>query len=66
MHIRISDLIDLNNKYYIQKAEEVKKILSVKDKTMMNIQGPKGEMEIEISREEFEEAIQTYIVVKIF
>ena len=53
--------IDLNNKYYIQKAEEVKKILSVKDKTRMNIQGPKGEMEIEISREEFEEAIQTYI-----
>ena len=53
--------LDLNNKYYIQKAEEVKKILSVKDKTRMNIQGPKGEMEIEISREEFEEAIQTYI-----
>ncbi len=53
--------LDLDNKYFYQKAEEVKKILSVKDKTTININGPKGEMEIEITRDEFEESIQTYL-----
>ena len=53
--------LDLDNKYFYQKAEEVKKILSVKDKTNININGPKGEMEIEITRDEFEESIQTYL-----
>ena len=50
-----------NNKEYIQKAEEVKKILSVKNKASTNIDGPKGLQQIEITLEEFEESIQTYI-----
>ena len=50
-----------NNKEYIQKAEEVKKILSVKNKASTNIDGPKGLQQIEITQEEFEESIQTYI-----
>ena len=50
-----------NNKEYIHKAEEVKKILSVKDKASIEINGPKGSQKIEITQEEFEESIQTYI-----
>ena len=50
-----------NNKEYIQKAEEVKKILSVKNKASTNIDGPNGLQQIEITQEEFEESIQTYI-----
>ena len=50
-----------NNKEYIHKAEEVKKILSVKDKANIEITGPKGPQKIEITQEEFEESIQTYI-----
>ena len=50
-----------NNKEYIQKAEEVKKILSVKNKASLNVDGPKGVQQIEITLEEFEESIQTYI-----
>ena len=50
-----------NNKEYIQKAEEVKKILSVKNETSLSIDGPKGAQQIEITLEEFEESIQTYI-----
>ena len=50
-----------NNKEYIQKAEEVKKILSVKNKASTSINGPKGLQQIEITQEEFEESIQTYI-----
>ena len=50
-----------NNKEYMQKAEEVKKILSVKNKASTNIDGPKGLQQIEITQEEFEESIQTYI-----
>ncbi len=50
-----------NNKEYIQKAEEVKKILSVKNKASTNIDGPKGLQQIEITQDEFEESIQTYI-----
>ncbi len=50
-----------NNKEYIQKAEEIKKILSVKNKVSTNINGLKGPQQIEITQEEFEESIQTYI-----
>ena len=50
-----------NNKEYIHKAEEVKKILSVKDKANIEIDGPNGRQKIEITLEEFEESIQTYI-----
>jgi len=50
-----------NNKEYIHKAEEVKKILSVKYKANIEINGPKGSQKIEITQEEFEESIQTYI-----
>ena len=44
-----------NNKEYIHKAEEVKKILSVKDKASIEINGPNGSQKIEITQEEFEE-----------
>ena len=50
-----------NNKEYIKKAEDVKKILSVKDKANVQVNGPKGPLEIEITRAEFEESIQTYL-----
>ena len=50
-----------NNKQYLHKAEEVKKILSVKDKANIEINGPKGLQKIEITQDEFEESIQTYI-----
>ena len=50
-----------NNKEYMRKAEEVKKILSVKNKASISIDGPKGLQQIEITLEEFEESIQTYI-----
>ena len=50
-----------NNKEYIHKAEEIKKILSVKNIAVVDINGPKGLQKIQISREEFEESIQTYI-----
>jgi len=50
-----------NNKEYMQKAEEIKKILSVKSKASTTIDGPKGPQQIEITQEEFEESIQTYI-----
>ena len=57
-----SVVIDIeNNKEYIHKAEEVKKILSVKDKANIEIDGPNGRQKIEITLEEFEESIQTYI-----
>ena len=48
-------------KNILQKAEEVKKILSVKNKANINIDGPNGPQQIEITLEEFEESIQTYI-----
>jgi molecular chaperone DnaK len=50
-----------NNKEYIHKAEEVKKILSVRDKASIDIDGPNGIQKIEITKDEFEESIQTYI-----
>ena len=50
-----------NNKEYIHKAEEFKKILSVKDVASVDVNGPKGLQKIEITRDEFEESIQTYI-----
>ena len=50
-----------DNKEYIQKAEEIKKILSVKNKASISVNGPKGPQQIEITQEEFEESIQTYI-----
>ena len=54
--------LDLNNnKEYIKKAEDVKKILSVKDKTNIQVNGSKGSLEVEITRAEFEESIQTYL-----
>ena len=43
------------------KIKEVKKILSVKSKANISIDGPKGPQQIEITLEEFEESIQTYI-----
>ena len=50
-----------NNKEYIHKAEEVKKILSERDKASIDIDGPNGIQKIEITKDEFEESIQTYI-----
>ena len=44
-----------------QFQKEVKKILSVKNKANISIDGPKGPQQIEITLEEFEESIQTYI-----
>ena len=49
-----------NNKEYIQKAEEIKKILSVKNKASTTIDGLKGPQQIEITLEEFEESGKLY------
>jgi len=56
-----SELDLKNNKEYMKKAEDIKKILSVKDKASVSLNGPKGELNIEITKNEFEESIQTYI-----
>jgi molecular chaperone DnaK (HSP70) len=45
----------------LKKAEEIKKNLSIKDRVSATITGPKGSLNIEISREEFEESIQVFI-----
>jgi len=50
-----------NSKEYMKKAEDIKKILSVRDKASIVVKGPKGELNIEITKSEFEESIQTYI-----
>ena len=50
-----------NNKEYILKAEEIKKILTVKFEANIQINGPKGPQDIKITQGEFEESIQTYI-----
>ena len=55
------ELDSKNSKEYMKKAEDIKKILSVKDKTSIVVKGPKGELNIEITKNEFEESIQTYI-----
>ena len=45
----------------MQVAEQVKRVLSVRDKQIETIDGPDGAKEIEISRAEFEQSIQTHI-----
>lgn len=72
-----NEIIKIFNKKYNQKfsvnafqefeinalkiAEEIKKKLSIKEKVSLTITGPNGPLDIDISREEFEESIQTFI-----
>ena len=45
----------------MEVAEQVKRALSVRDKQTEVVEGPAGSKEIEITRFEFEESIQTNI-----
>lgn len=53
--------IDITNAENLKKAEELKKNLSVKEKASIVIEGPEGEASLEVTRDEFEESIQTFI-----
>ena len=55
--------LDIENNYskYMEVAEQVKRVLSVRDKQIEMIDGPDGAKEIEITRAEFEQSIQTHI-----
>ena len=53
--------LDLENAEYLKKAEELKKILTVKETGSITISGLKGDLKIEVSRDEFEDSIQTFI-----
>jgi molecular chaperone DnaK len=55
--------LDLANKKleYMEKAEQIKRALSVREKHVEVIEGPKGPKKIEITRSEFEQSIQTHI-----
>ena len=55
--------LDLANKKleYMEKAEQIKRALSVREKNAEVIEGPKGPKKIEITRSEFEQSIQTHI-----
>ena len=55
--------LDLANKKleYMEKAEQIKRALSVREKHAEVIEGPKGPKKIEITRNEFEQSIQTHI-----
>ena len=55
--------LDLANKKleYMEKAEQIKRALSVREKHAEVIEGPKGPKKIEITRSEFEQSIQTHI-----
>ncbi len=46
---------------YMEKAEQIKRALSVRDKHAEVIEGPKGPKKIEITRKEFEQSIQTHL-----
>ena len=58
-----SEGLDLANKKleYMEKAEQIKRALSVREKHAEVIEGPKGPKKIEITRSEFEQSIQTHI-----
>ena len=55
--------LDIENNYskFMEVAEQVKRVLSVRDKQIEMIYGPDGAKEIEITRAEFEQSIQTHI-----
>ncbi len=55
--------LDLANKKlaYLEKAEQIKRALSVREKHAEVIEGLKGPKKIEITRSEFEQSIQTHI-----
>ena len=55
--------LDLANKKlaYMEKAEQIKRALSVREKHAEVIEGLKGPKKIEITRSEFEQSIQTHI-----
>ena len=46
---------------YIEKAEQIKRSLSVRENFADVIEGPKGPKKIQITRAEFEESIQTHL-----
>ena len=60
-----SEGLDLANKKleYMEKAEQIKRALSVREKHAEVIEGPKGPKKIEITRSEFEQSIQTHIEI---
>lgn len=47
--------------HYMKVAEEMKRVLSVKEKVAEVIEGPAGPKKIEITRLEFEKSIQSYL-----
>jgi molecular chaperone DnaK len=51
----------LKDEKLFKSAEQIKKILSSKDKATVVIEGPKGPHKIDVSRKEFEDSIDTYI-----
>ena len=55
--------LDLDNKKLknMEIAQQIKRALSVRDKHTEVIEGPKGPKEIEITRNEFEQSIQTHV-----
>ena len=53
--------LDEKDRKFADIAEKLKRILSVKDKASEVIDGPKGPLKIEITRAEFEKAIQVYL-----
>ena len=55
--------LDIDNNYskYMEVAEQVKRVLSVRDKQIETVDGPDGAKEIEITKAEFEQSIQTHI-----
>lgn len=53
--------LDLNDKSLYKIAEKIKKLLSTKDKVSEIIEGPKGPLKIDLSKNEFENSIDTYL-----
>ena len=54
-------LEDSKKMEYIEKAEQIKRSLSVRENFADVIEGPKGPKKIQITRAEFEESIQTHL-----
>ena len=53
--------IDIGDRSLLKVAEKIKKMLSAKDKVSEIVEGPKGPLKIEITKNEFENSIDTYI-----
>ena len=53
--------LDEDDKSLLKIAEKIKKLLSSKDKVSEIVDGPKGPLKIDISRNEFENIIDTFL-----